>query len=156
MSRFTRRTAALLVLLLMATTPGPGAARRGPALLEVRTVGRGVVWQAPIADGERFELTFTHSVEHSRWIHHYTAVPGAVAQIGSTFTAFGAGMPPTASDGAPLVRTAHGYFAAAPMRIPVLRMLNSRAAEVTLGYRGRPVALGLLVDDFEAFEIRVR
>jgi hypothetical protein len=155
-SRLSRRAATLLVLLLLAATPGPGLARSGPALLEVRASGRGVVWRAPIADGERFELAFTHSVEHSRWIHHYAAAPGAIAQLGSTFTAFGAGMPPAAADGTPLVPTPDGYFAAAPMRIPVLRMLNSRAAEITLGHRGRLVALGRLFDDFEAFEIRVR
>jgi hypothetical protein len=89
-------------------------------------------------------------------VHHYRAEPGAIAQRGSTFTAFGAGVPSVSADGSPLLRTEDGYLALAPMRLPVLRMLNWRAAELTLSYRGQDLPLGRLIEDFAAFEIRVR
>jgi hypothetical protein len=151
-----RRVAALLLLTLLMPTRGSGRISPGVTEIEVRVAAGRPVWRAPIAAGEPFELAFTHSVERSRWVHHYTAAPGAVEQRGSTFVAFGAGMPAWGAGGEALLLTPDGYYAPAPMRIPILRMLNSRTAGLTLRHRGRLVPIGDLLDDFEAFEIRIR
>ena len=133
-----------------------GAGAAGPARsLEVAT-GRGVVWRAAIADGERFDLAFRHSSERCIWTQHYRATAEGIWQEGSTFPCFGAGMPAASTDGSAVMRTEGGYFVRAPRLIGELPMLGWRRGEITIALGGRTVALGLLVGDFEPFTVSVR
>ena len=133
-----------------------GAGAAGPARsLEVAT-GRGVVWRAAIADGERFDLAFRHSSERCIWTQHYQATAAGIWQEGSTFPCFGAGMPSVPADGSAVVRTGRGYFVRAPRLVGELRMLGWRRAEITIALGGRSVALAPLVGDFEPFTVSVR
>jgi hypothetical protein len=122
-----------------------------PRALEIGAGGR-VVWRVPIAVDERFELSFVHSQERTLWTQHYFA--GADARIwqdASTFGAYGAGMP----DGR-ATRSAEGFTVRVNRRLSSIAMMNSRAAELRLRYRGHTFALDRWFADYERFEIRVR
>ncbi len=123
--------------------------------LEVRT-GRGVVWTTRTLAGERFDLSYTHSSERCRWVHHYVVDGRGVRQVGSAFPCFGAGMPSASTDGTPVTRSADGFEVAAPLAIGSLRMMNWRPAAIRLRYRSHEIPIGDRLPDFETFEIVIR
>jgi hypothetical protein len=153
MMRRAAQTGAVVfvVLAAMADVGGSGATR-----LEVRTGSGRLLWGAPIAFDEPFDVAFTHSVERTRWTQHYRAGHGDIQQDGSTFTQFGAGVPTASADGSALLVTADGYYARAPLTLSAIPMLNSRAAGITLRYRDRLVPISNRLPDFDPLEIRVR
>ncbi len=123
--------------------------------LEVHAGGR-VVWAARALDGERFDVSFTHSSERCRWIHHFVADSHGVRQLGSTFPCFGAGMPAASTDGSPVTRSADGFDVAAPLALGTLRMINWRPAAIALRHRSREIPIGERLPDFARFDITVR
>lgn len=138
-----------LAVVVMAVLSLAGLTRS--ARLEI--VGRDhVVWSAPIRDGERFDVSFIHSQEQTRFVQHYVAKSdGSVAQDGVSFGSYGAGMPLGR-----VVRTGELFTAHVQRRLVAVPMLSSHAARLRLRYRDRDVAIDQWFDDFDPFEIRIR
>lgn len=115
------------------------------------TVRNRIVWRAPVALDERFDLSFVHSQERTLWTQHYRAgADGQLWQEGSTFGSYGAGMPLGRT-----FRSARGFTVATRRRLGTLRLLNSRSAQLTLFYRGQPLPIGRWFEDYEPFALRV-
>ena len=125
--------------------------------LRLEVLARGqVVWTRRALDGERFDLSYMHSSERCRWIHHFVVESHGVRQLGSTFPCFGAGMPIASTDGTPVTRSADGFVVAAPLALGALRMINWRPAAITLRYRSHEIPIGELLSDFALFEITIQ
>jgi hypothetical protein len=119
--------------------------------LEFEGAGLGT-WQAPLAEGESFAISFVHSQEKTLWIQHYRAAEdGTIAQTGSTFGSYGAGMPLEATRLTPL-----GFTVPLNRRFHAIQMRNSRDAQLTLHYRSHRYAIDQWFEPFAPFEIRVR
>src|SRR5262249_35029175 len=129
----TARLYTSIMLFLIVTSAGRAAALQ----LEIVADDK-VVWSAAIENGETFDISYEHSQEHITWTHHYVALPEGISQVSSTFSAYGAGMPlaGTAS------RTATGFTAPEFRRLGDLRMMNWRASQIRLRYRGREFTIG--------------
>jgi hypothetical protein len=121
-----------------------------PRALEITAGGR-VAWRAPIEAGEPFAVSFMHSQERTLWTQHYVALNGGIRQVSSTFGSYGAGMPL-----GEVTRSPAGFTAPTDRRFTSIRMLNSRAAQLTLQYRDHTFAIDRWFADYERFEIRVR
>jgi len=134
-----------------------GATGWSPALsLEVLDDNR-ILWRGVIQESELFDVSFIHSAERCLWTQHYRAAGvGDIEQLASTFSCFGAGMPPWSTDGSPVRRTAEGYRVAAPARIGDLAMMAWRASDISLSYRGEKIRIGRWFRDFEHMSVRIR
>lgn len=143
-----RLAAAGLAAVLVCAADAPA----GHFTLEVATADR-VVWSAAVAEGDGFDIAFTHSAERCRWTQHYEVAASRIRQIGSTFGCFGAGMPALTP---PSRTTRDGYTVPAPARLSEIPMMNWAPAEITLTTRAGTVHLGPRMQDFEAFRVRVR
>jgi len=117
-------------------------------------VARGhVFWTSPIQDEEAFEVAYIHSREFSVWVQHFRAEPdGLIRQTGSTFQAFGAGMP---LGSAPAALGRDGLTVTVDSRLADIRLMNWRLSQIELRYRGQHVAVGQWFEDFEPFQIRL-
>ena len=138
-------------LVVAGLTLGAASSEVRQRRLEVAGAG-GVVWSQAVLPGDTFDVSFVHSQERTRWIQHYrVAGDGAIRQTGSTFGSYGAGMPI-----GPVRLTKGGFEAPVDRRLPSIRMLSSKAAELTLVFAGRRMALDRWFQDYAAFEIRIR
>lgn len=143
------RPAACVVFALVATaSPGDHLSRR----LEVVGETGAVVWSAPLAARETFDLSFLHSAEGCRWTQHYRERARHIEQVASTFPCYGAGMP----TGAPTHVGAAGFTVPALRDLGQVAMMSSRSAGLVLHHRGRARELGRLLADGEPFVLRVR
>lgn len=148
--RVAARIRSLAVVVTMAAA-AIGAAPAADLRLEVAGV-HGVVWVAPIARGEHFDVAYRHSQERVLWTQHYRAErAGTLWQEGSTFEGYGAGMPLT-----PVHREAGGFRSGDLRRLRVVPLLSWRGAGLRLVYRGESVSLDRWFDDYAPFDIRVR
>lgn len=121
-----------------------------PLRLEICSGSR-VVWSAPVAPGDTFDLRFIHSREHVPWTQHYHVAPAGIWQRGSTFPAYGAGMPI-----GPARPTPAGFLSTEVRALGEIKMMGHRDAAMTLLLRGRSIPLDRWFGDFEPFSIRLR
>lgn len=135
---------------------GPDVMDRPPRL-EVATGDGRIVWAGTVRPGERVDVAFTHSAERCRWVQHYVIdLERGIRQSGSTSPCFGAGMRAAPAGGQPVRRLVAGFETSAPLAIGVVRMLNWRAADITLAHRGRLWSIGQRMADWSPFVVRVR
>jgi len=141
------------VSIVVAVFLGTGASRStSPHRLEVLSRGR-AVWSAPIREDEAFDVAYTHSRELSRWVQHFVAQKGSLRQTGSSFTAYGAGMP---LGQASVTLTRDGFSVRLNQVLDELQMMNWRASSIELLYRGQRLNLSQFFADFDSFSVRVR
>ncbi len=148
---------AVLSLLSLGLVLGSGSHRAAghDLTLEVATA-RGLVWHTAVRPGERIDLSFLHSSERCLWTQHYRVTPSGLWQQASTFPCVGAGMWSASSPAASAVHTARGYLVPAPRFIGALTMLSWRRGAIVLDLFDRSVRLSPMLEDFEAFTVRVR
>jgi hypothetical protein len=148
--------AGVLAGLIVAMLLGPDVMDRPPRL-EVATGDGRIVWARTVRAGERFDVAFTHSAERCRWVQHYVIdLERGIRQSGSTAPCLGAGMRAAPADGQRVRRLAAGFETSAPLAIGVLRMINWRAADITLAHRDRLWRIGAGMADWSPFVVRVR
>jgi hypothetical protein len=146
----------VLACLIVAMLLGPDVMHRPPRL-EVATGDGRIVWARTVHPGERFDVAFTHSAERCRWVQHYVIdLERGLWQSGSTAPCFGAGMRAAPADGQRVRRVAAGFETGAPLAVGVLRMVNWRAANITLAHRDRLWPIGERMADWSLFVVRVR
>lgn len=119
--------------------------------LEIVADGR-VLWSAAAPAGQRFDVRFEHSQEHTPFIQHYIAgVAGVIEQDRVSFGSYGAGMPLE-----PALLDDHLLTARVHRQLRGVRMLASRAAHLRVVYRDAEVVIDQWLDDYEPFELRLR
>ena len=130
-----------------------GAASGSRHVLHLEIVADGgVLWSAPIDQGEQFDVAYEHSRERSPWIHHYIASANGIALVSSTFTAYGAGMPVRDVG----VRGSNGFTVTDFLRVGELRMMNWRASNIRLRLRGTEFEVGRRLKEYQHFRIQLR